>query len=268
MHFGATLRLLRHDAGFTLRDLAERIGVSNAYLSRVENGHDAPPTPDRLAALARAFGLPPTTLVELADRITPVASDYFDAVPGARDLMMEIVRRKLTPAQVARVRAFVDREFPDEQAARAVREAARLFDAARVVVGLACTDLEDVVDVASTRLAERAGGLSPPALSDAILARERACATLLGSGLGIPHAIVPTARPSAVIVTLRRPLAVDTPDGAPLRVVVVHVHAGGPPHTTVLAQLARLADAELVDEIADLRSPPHIVRALVAALGS
>lgn len=45
MHLGATLRLLRTDAGLSLRDLARRIGVSSAYLSRVENGVDAPPRP-------------------------------------------------------------------------------------------------------------------------------------------------------------------------------------------------------------------------------
>ena len=55
MHFGAALRLLRVDAGVTLRALAERVGVSSAYLSRVENGHDAVPTPDRLADIAAAL---------------------------------------------------------------------------------------------------------------------------------------------------------------------------------------------------------------------
>lgn len=46
--FGAALRLLRVEAGLSLRALAQRIGVSSAYLSRVEHGHDAIPTPDRL----------------------------------------------------------------------------------------------------------------------------------------------------------------------------------------------------------------------------
>ena len=58
MHFGAALRLLRVDAGISLRGLAEEVGVSSAYLSRVENGHDAPPTADRLVALAEAIGIP------------------------------------------------------------------------------------------------------------------------------------------------------------------------------------------------------------------
>ena len=45
LNLGATLRLLRVEAGLSLRELAARVGVSTAYLSRVENGHDAAPTP-------------------------------------------------------------------------------------------------------------------------------------------------------------------------------------------------------------------------------
>ena len=267
MHFGATLRLLRVDAGFTLRELADRIGVSNAYLSRVENGHDAPPTPDRLVALARAFGLGPTSLVELADRVTPIAADYFDDVPAARDLMLDVVRRKLGPMQIARVRAFIEREFPDRQGDHLAREAAALFDPARVVVGLSGTELEDVVDVAATRLAAEDRRLSVRALSHAVLERERSCPTALGSGLAIPHAVLPGVKPAAVVVTLRRPLAIDTPDGSPLRMVIVHIHPGAGGHTRILAQLARLAGKERIEEVAALRSPQAIVRSLIAALG-
>src|SRR6185503_8511135 len=99
MHFGATLRLLRVDAGISLRGLAERIGVSSAYLSRVENGHDAPPTPDRLVALAKELGVAPASLVGLTDRPSPTVSEYVARVPAASALFFEIARRDLTTAQ-------------------------------------------------------------------------------------------------------------------------------------------------------------------------
>lgn len=266
MHFGATLRLLRVDAGFTLRDLAERVGVSNAYLSRVENGHDAPPTPDRLVALARAFGLAPTLLFELADRLPPVTADYFEAVPAARELMLDLVRRKLTAVDVARIRAFVANEFPDDALAQRASLAAKLLEARRVIVGLACSDLEDVVDMAATRLLAKESAHSVDGLAQAILARERSCSTALGSGLAVPHAVVRGIEPRAVVVTLRSPLAVDTPDGVPLSLVVVHVHPGGPAHTSVLVQLARLAEPEVVAAVAALRAPDAIVRHLGSLL--
>jgi len=65
-HFGATLRMLRIDAGLGLGELAARIGVSSAYLSRVEHGHDPVPTHDRVIAIAQALELPPIVLLEIA----------------------------------------------------------------------------------------------------------------------------------------------------------------------------------------------------------
>jgi PTS system nitrogen regulatory IIA component len=61
MHFGFTLRLMRTTAGFSLRELAARVGVSSAYLSRVEHGHDPIPTLDRLASIARCLRVSPTS---------------------------------------------------------------------------------------------------------------------------------------------------------------------------------------------------------------
>ena len=263
MHFGATLKLLRLDAGFTLRQLAEHVGVSNAYLSRVENGHDAPPTPDRLTAIAGALGVPPTTLCDLAHRVGPVAEDYFDRVPAARDMMLEVIRRKLGPIDIARIRAFVDREFPADAPARS-RVAAEMFAPERVVRGLACTHLEDAIDVAATRLA-MPGGTSARKIARAILAREATHPTSVGAGLGIPHANV-GEHARAVVITLRRPLAAETPDGRPLSVLLVHVHDAGPSHTAVLAQLARLADGAVLGRIKAAVTPDEIVSQLRAEL--
>lgn len=112
MHFGATLRLLRVDAGLTLRALARRIGVSSAYLSRVENGHDPAPTPDRLIAIADALGLPRAVMVELAQQAGPAVAGYLDRVPEASTFFLDIARRDFRGPQIARIKAFIDAEFP------------------------------------------------------------------------------------------------------------------------------------------------------------
>src|SRR5690606_11460779 len=104
MHVGATIRLLRLGAGVGLRDLAERIGVSSAYLSRVENGRDAPPTADRLEAIARELALPPALLLEVAGRVSPFLSSYMREVPAASALFVDIARRNLDADAIARVR--------------------------------------------------------------------------------------------------------------------------------------------------------------------
>lgn len=265
MHFGATLRLLRVHAGWTLRELAQRIGVSNAYLSRVENGHDAPPTPDRLAAIAQALDLPASTLVELADRIGPFTSDYVERVPAARELVMDLLRRELGPVEIARVRGFVEREFPMPTGGRAdARALAAMLDPSRVVLGLSCSDIEDVIDVAATKLAGVAGR-SAREIGGAILARERSCSSALGAGLSVPHTIVEAAKPGAVVVTLRHALDGETPDGAPLRTFIVHVHRGGAAHAQVLAQMARLAEASMVATLSGAADSRQVIAAIVDA---
>src|SRR5688572_8084282 len=117
MTFGATLRLLRIEAGLSLRELAQRIGVSGAYLSRVENGHDAVPTPDRLVAIADVLGLPRSVLVELARQAGPAVDGWLQRTPEAGALLLEMARRGLTGWQIAQVKAFIDVEFPPPPAA-------------------------------------------------------------------------------------------------------------------------------------------------------
>jgi PTS system nitrogen regulatory IIA component len=264
MHFGATLRLLRVDAGLTLRELAERVGVSNAYLSRVENGHDAPPTPDRLVAIGRLLGLEPTTLIELADRIGPFTSDYVERSEATRELFLEIARRQLGPIQIARIRAFIEREFPARSGpAKMTRALEATLDPEHVVMGLSCGDIEDVIDVAATKLAS-ATGRSARELGEAIAARERVCPSALGGRLAVPHALLEPVEPRAVVVTLRRGLELDAPDGLAVKMFIVHVHCGGKRHAGMLAEMARLAEPDIVSAACAARAPASLVAGLLA----
>jgi transcriptional regulator with XRE-family HTH domain len=57
LDLGDSLRQIRHSAGLTLAAVAERIGVSKGYLSKVESGA-ATPSIAVLSRLADAYGLP------------------------------------------------------------------------------------------------------------------------------------------------------------------------------------------------------------------
>src|SRR5688572_273470 len=118
MHFGATLRLLRLESGLGLRDLARRLNVSGAYLSRVENGLDSIPTSARVEAIAGALQIPAPLLLELAHRVSPLVVDYVDAVPQAGSLLLEIADRRLSAAELSELRDFLNERFPSKQAAR------------------------------------------------------------------------------------------------------------------------------------------------------
>ncbi len=265
MHFGATLRLLRLDSGLSLRDLARRLDVSSAYLSRVENGLDAAPTPARLEALARELELPPTVLMELAHRVSPLVVDYVEETPDAGALFLEIAHRRLDAEQLAQVRAFVNTRFPARRAAVEPEPArlAELLAPERVVLRLSCAALDDVLDMAAGRLTT-GGPAELASLRASLRAREGEVSSAIGGGVAVP-VIYAGASSRAALVTLDRPLRVETPDGKPLRLVVV---LAGPRDSAsrrrVLAQVARLAARGLADELARTDSPAAALRRLAA----
>lgn len=69
---GKRIHELRHDASMTLRELAERTGLSQPYLSQLEKGIAAPSIVT-LYALSEVFGVPPGDFLE--DRHVPRSAD-------------------------------------------------------------------------------------------------------------------------------------------------------------------------------------------------
>lgn len=266
MHFGATLRLLRVDAGVSLRALAQEIGVSSAYLSRVENGHDQAPTADRLIEIARALDLPPTLLLDLAQRVTPFVARYLEDVPSASCLFLEIARRRLSAAELARVQAFIDAEFPagGGPARPLAPRLSGLLRPERVVLRLSSGDLGDALDLAAVRLARGTPGASAARLAAEIRRREREAPTGVGHGVAVPHARLPGAEPAAALVTLARPLPVPTPDDVPLQVLFVLVGGDRSP-PSLLARAARLATPATVAALTGAGTPEAALARLAAA---
>src|SRR5688572_7560276 len=149
MHFGATLRLLRLESGLGLRDLARRLHVSGAYLSRVENGLYSIPTSARLEAIAGALQIPAPILLDLAHRVSPVVVDYVDAVPEAGTLMLEIAHRRLAAHELLELLDFLNERFPSQAASGSAGPGvAELLTPAMVIVRFSCSTIEDVIDVA------------------------------------------------------------------------------------------------------------------------
>ncbi|HEX8434735.1 helix-turn-helix domain-containing protein [Archangium sp.] len=266
MHLGATIRLLRVDAGLSLRDLARRIGVSSAYLSRVENGLDAAPTPERLSAIARELDVPPTLLMDVANRLSPFVAHYLEQVPGASMLFLEMARRGLSGPQLARVREFLDAEFPVRAVSgneAPVPALAPLLAPERMVLRLTCTALEDALDVAAGRLVGACPGVSAPRLVAELKRREAEASSMVGNGVAVPHSFVEHAAPVAAVVTLAKPLQVETPDRLPLRMLVVLVGGErGRAHLVRLAHVARLASHGLAERLADEEQPHHLLARL------
>jgi PTS system nitrogen regulatory IIA component len=267
MHFGAALRLIRVDAGVTLRALADHVGVSSAYLSRVENGHDPIPTPDRLADIAAALRIPVAVLFELAHRVEPFVAQYLDAQPAAHALFVDIARRGLGPAQLAKVRAFVERTFPTGEADDARAALSPLLNAERIVTGVVCDDLDDAIAIASARLARRGGSIGAAEIARRIAQRERLASSAIGGGIAVPHTAGVDAPDRAALLVLARPLAIASPDGQPIDLVLcLAIEADRV--VQVVSAAVRLLDVAAADIRAAKRDHSRMLAALREAEAS
>jgi len=69
--FGSLLKKLREERSMSLRDLEAATGVSNGYLSQIESGKVAPPSPKILQRLSTALQSPYESLMEAAGYLEP-----------------------------------------------------------------------------------------------------------------------------------------------------------------------------------------------------
>ena len=109
-HFGETVRdlrerLRRDDRRFSLRQVAQRIGVEPAYLSKIERGEVAPPSEAATLRLAKELGEDPDVFLALAGKV----SGDLQAIIRKRPRLFAELLRQL-------------KEAPDHAILRVVRE--------------------------------------------------------------------------------------------------------------------------------------------------
>ncbi|WP_281886151.1 helix-turn-helix domain-containing protein [Paenibacillus sp. YYML68] len=71
MLFYQQLKDMRKLKGFTIRELADRSGVSAAYISQIENGNRGVPSPDVLMKLSEGLNTPYPELMRIAGYMEP-----------------------------------------------------------------------------------------------------------------------------------------------------------------------------------------------------
>jgi transcriptional regulator with XRE-family HTH domain len=108
--FGAYIRQrreeLRQDSrAYSVRQVAHRIGVEPAYLSKVERDEVPPPSEDTISRLAAELGEDRDVLLALGGK---VSADLLEAIRGRPRLFAELIRTL--------------REAPDHAVLRVVRE--------------------------------------------------------------------------------------------------------------------------------------------------
>jgi len=108
--FGEHIRKKREelraeDPGYSVRKVAARIGVEPSYLSKVERGEQAPPSEEKIKALADELGEDQDVLLALAGKVST-------------DLQEVIRKRPLLFSQLIRE----IKDMPDHAVLRLVRE--------------------------------------------------------------------------------------------------------------------------------------------------
>ena len=109
-HFGQEVRqtrerLRREDPRFSLRQVAQRIGVEPAYLSKIERGEVPPPSEATTVKLAKELGEDPDVLLAMAGK---VSSDLQEVIRKRPKLFAELIREL--------------KKAPDEAIFKVVRE--------------------------------------------------------------------------------------------------------------------------------------------------
>lgn len=82
--------LRRTDTRFSVRQVAQRVGVEPSYLSKVERGEVAPPSEATIVKLARELGEDPDVVLALAGK---VSSELQGVIRQRPVLFAELIRQ-------------------------------------------------------------------------------------------------------------------------------------------------------------------------------
>lgn len=99
-NFGETIRNLRVAQDLGLRETSIKVGISPAYLSRIERGKERPPRPELIKELARVLAADPDVLFRLSSSTDPEIVDYLHEQPKAMNLLRFIKDASFTEADI------------------------------------------------------------------------------------------------------------------------------------------------------------------------
>ncbi len=128
-------------------------------------------------------------------------------------------------------------------------------------------DKRDALEHAA-RLFERNQGLSAARILECLLAREQLGSTGLGKAVAIPHGrLRGLKRASAAIIRVRDPIEFGSPDGRPVRLLVVLLvpeHATQQ-HLEILSELAQmLSEPPMREQLLTVGQPAELLATVAA----
>ena len=114
--FGQTIREMREAQEMGLRAAANHLGISPAYLSRIERGRERPPKPELVKRIATLLGGDPDLLFRLAESTDPDLADYIHLTPNVSEFLRTAKAVDLTSEDFEVLIEEVKRRRPSEAA--------------------------------------------------------------------------------------------------------------------------------------------------------
>lgn len=102
-NFGETLRDLRVAQDLGLREAAGKVGISPAYLSRIERGKERPPRPEVIKSLAKVLAADPDVLFRLSSSTDPEVAEFLHAQPETMVLLRYLRDEAFTENEVKKL---------------------------------------------------------------------------------------------------------------------------------------------------------------------
>ena len=112
--FGETIREMREAHEMGLRATANRLGISPAYLSRIERGRERPPKPELVKRIATLLGGDPDLLFRLAESTDPDLADYIHSTPSLPEFLRAARAMELTSEDFEALMEEVKRRRPSD----------------------------------------------------------------------------------------------------------------------------------------------------------
>jgi len=143
----------------------------------------------------------------------------------------------------------------------------KLLPLSNVELGVPATDKRAALAHAAT-LFEHGQGANASKVLESLIAREALGSTGLGKGVAIPHGRLRGLRQAAAaIIRLQNPVAFDSPDGAPVQLMVVLLvpEQATQQHLQILSELAQmLSDTHFRDQLMTATQPQALLEKVAA----
>ena len=102
-NFGETLRELRAAQDLGLRETAVKVGISPAYLSRIERDKERPPSAEVIKELARVLAADPDVLFRLSSSTDPEITEFLHGQPELMALLRFLKEHHASDSEIQRL---------------------------------------------------------------------------------------------------------------------------------------------------------------------